>query len=354
MFKPPFCPRADCSQHREANPNFYLRHGSYSPQCRAHPVPRFRCRSCGRTFSRQTFRADYYDRRPDLNAPILDLVTMGVGIRMCSRRLGLSLRCTELKLRKIGRHLRHLNLNLQRSIHRDVALQFDEFESFEGRRNTRPLTIPVLLESRTRFCIWAEAATIRPKGRMTEKRLQAITNEEKRYGPRKDRSRQSVMRTLRMGRRVISKDAHVTLYTDKKSSYPTLANSAFGVKNLTHHTTSGKLPRTAANPLFPINHEEARLRDMNGRMRRRSWLASKKRRYLNLALHVHMAYRNLIRTRFNFDRESPAQLLGFLPRPLTLREALSWRQCWRKRSLHPLGHGLRSVESFEELTKIAG
>ena len=108
MFKPPFCPRRSCSQHRAPAPNFYVRHGYFQAQCRPHPVPRFRCRSCRHTFSRQTFRADYYDRRPDLNAAVFNFITMGVGIRMCSRRLGLSLRCTELKLRKISRHLRQL------------------------------------------------------------------------------------------------------------------------------------------------------------------------------------------------------------------------------------------------------
>jgi hypothetical protein len=103
-----------------------------------------------------------------------------------------------------------------------------------------------------------------------------------------------------------------------------------------HQTTSGKLPRTRLNPLFPINHTEAMARDLTGRLRRRSWLVSKKRRYLDLALQVFACYRNYVRRRFNNDECSPAQRLGFVPRPMTESELISWRQEWGRASIHPL------------------
>jgi len=62
---------------------------------------------------RQTFRMDYRDHRPDLNALLCQSLVSGVGLRQTSRNLRLSLRCTELKFRKIARHLRRLNLNLR-------------------------------------------------------------------------------------------------------------------------------------------------------------------------------------------------------------------------------------------------
>jgi len=84
----------------------------------------------------------------------------------------------------------------------------------------------------------------------------------------------------------------------------------------------------------------------SGRLRRQSWLASKKRRYLDLGLQLHMAYRNLVRRRFNEDRESPAELLGFAPRRISETEALSWRQDWGGRSVHPLSDGHQAIEAF--------
>jgi hypothetical protein len=291
---------------------------------------------------------DYRDHRPSLNAPLFISIASGVGLRQSARNLGLSLGCTELKFRKIARHLRRLNLSLRTQLPEEGSLHFDEFESYEGQRNTRPLSIPVLIESGSRYIIWAESAPIRPRGKMTEKRLKAIARAEKRHGPRRDLSRRSVARTLERGADVAENRPVLRLRTDEKSSYPRLAAAAFGKERLQHKRTSSKLERTAWNPLFPINNEEAIMRDLMGRLRRESWLVSKKRRYLDLGLQLHMAYRNLVRRRFNRDDESPAQLLGFLPRRLTAREVLSWRQEWGRRSVHPLSRSGRSVESWSQ------
>jgi transposase-like protein len=200
MFQPPRCPNPTCSRHRSPEPGFFRRRGFYWPACRAHPVPRFTCRSCGRGFSRQSFRSDYRDHRPDLNAGLLRLLASGLGLRQSARLLGLSRRCTELKFRKIATHLRDFNLNLRGELAEGVTLQFDEFETYEGRRNTRPLTIPTLIERETRFVLWAESAPIRPRGRMTPSRLAAIAREDVLHGTRRDRSRASIERTLSIGR----------------------------------------------------------------------------------------------------------------------------------------------------------
>ena len=73
-----------------------------------------------------------------------------------------------------------------------------------------------------------------------------------------------------------------------------------------------------------------------GRLRRRSWLVTKKREFLDLQLMAFACYRNYTQNRFNSDEESPAQMLGFLPRKLTAYELLSWRQDLGERRIHPL------------------
>lgn len=346
MFEPTCCPHRNCSQHVDPDDDFCIRHGTFHPKCRPHPVQRYRCRTCKRTFSRQTFRMDYRDHRPDLNAPLFSSSASGVGIRQSARNLGLSLRCTELKLRKIARHLRRLNLTMRGPLEGEVSFHFDEIETYEGQRNTRPLSVPVLIETETRFIVWAESAPIRPRGKMTEKRLKAIARAEQRHGIRKDLSRRGVERTLERGAAIAKEPPVVTLHTDEKSSYPGLAAAAFPKERLEHQQTNSKLVRATWNPLFPINHEEALMRDLMGRLRRQSWLVSKQRRYLDLGLQLHMAYRNLVRKRFNRDEESPAQLMGFLPRRLTPRELLSWRQDWGGRSIHPLSRNGKSVDEW--------
>ena len=337
MFQPPRCPNRRCPEHAQPTRRFFVRKGSYQPLCRAHPVPRFRCRTCGRGFSRQTFRIDYRDHRPDLNVPLFVSLGSGLGLRQSARNLGLSPRCCELKARKLGRHLRRLNLHLRGPLPPGSRLLLDELETYEGRRNSRPLSVPTLIERDSRFVIWSESAPIRPHGRMSAARKRAIAEDERRFGPRRDNSEQAIRRVLRRGAELVVGLERVELETDEKSTYPRLAREAFGAERLEHKTTNSRVARMTWNPLFAINQTEAMARDLMGRLRRESWLVSKKRRYLDLALHVFMAYRNYVRRRFNFSEESAAQALGFVKRRLRPGELLSWRQDWGPaRSLHPL------------------
>jgi len=346
LFKPLHCPYRECLNFTAPAPSFYVHFGSYKPKCRAKPVPRFFCKLCNRTFSRQTFRADYRDHKPHLNAPLFLSIVSGVGLRQSSRNLSLSRRCLELKFRKLSRHLRRFNLNLRRPLTTaDTRLQFDELETYETRRNTRPLSVPILIERESRYVIWSESAPIRPRGKMSEKRKAAIEAENQAFGPRKDLSGRSVGRTLARGAALVRELPKVVLESDEKSTYPVHARRCFGANRLEHRTTNSTLARMTWNPLFPINHTEAMVRDLLGRLRRDSWLVSKKRRYLDLGLQMWMAYRNYVRRRFNDDDESPAELLGFAPRRMTPHEVLSWRQDWGSESIHPLSRGAATVGS---------
>lgn len=343
MFEPPRCPYRNCRQHFDPEPGFAWKFGSYKPKCRSKPVPRFQCQTCERTFSRQTFRADYRDHKPHLNAPLFLLLASGVGLRQSARMLNLSLRCTEIKFRKIASHLRDLNLNLRGPLEGLVSMQFDEFESYEGCRNTRPLTIPMLIHTGSRYIVWSECAPIRPRGKMTPQRVARIEAQEAIYGRRKDESRRAIRSTLRRGAELVQGCEELVFCTDEKRVYPSLAKAAFEGIELRHEKTNSKLARGTWNPLFPINHSEAMIRDLTGRLRRESWLASKEGWCLDLGLQLYMAYRNLVRRRFNRDKESPAVLLRFVERRMEATECLSWRQDWGERSPHPLGDGGRLV-----------
>lgn len=141
----------------------------------------------------------------------------------------------------------------------------------------------------------------------------------------------------------------VILETDEKFNYPHHARAVFTGRQLMHSRTNSKIPRETWNPLFAINHSEAMLRDLTGRLRRDSWLVSKKRRYLDLGLHVWIAFRNLVRRRFNFDEQSPAELMGFAERRFTFGELVTWRQDWGSGSIHPLSRSARRAVSEIEV-----
>lgn len=337
MFRPPRCPYPACE--RFADPGvkaFYTRHGYYDAKCRSHPVPRYRCRSCLRTFSRQTFRQDYRDHRPDVNSMVLVLLAAGLGLRQTARVTLLNYKTVVRKFRKIGGQMKHLNRNLQRPIQASsICLLMDEFESYEGRRNTRPVTIPMVIDGESDFIIDALAAPIRPHGKMSEARKRAIRADERRFGVRRHRSRAAVAIALRRAAHVCRDVKSIEIRTDEKSTYPKLIERTFGKGRVRHQTTNSRLARGVWNPLFRINHAEAMARDLNGRLRRDSWLVSKKRRFLDVQLQLYMAHKNYARVRFNGEKKTPAQLLGFAKEKVSPTRLLGWRQDWAELSPHP-------------------
>jgi hypothetical protein len=285
---------------------------------------------------------DWRDHKPHLNTQLMRYLVSGVGLRQSARMLKLSRRCTELKARKLARHLRRFNLNVRGQFDSRARLQFDELETFETNRRNSPLTLAVLIEAKSRFIIWGESATLSPRGRRTPARKRAIAASEARFGKRRNRSRVAVRRTLARARSMVSELEFVVVDTDKKSSYPGQLREAFGRERLLHSRTSSREPRTVANPLFPINQTEAIGRDLLGRLRRESWLASKKRRYLDLGFQMLMAWRNYVRPRFNRDHRTPAEIAGFARRGVRVEELLGWRQDWAGRSLSPFSSGSTS------------
>lgn len=345
-FVPPRCPNLACPYHRSPESGFFVRRGWYHPRCRIDPVPRFRCRSCHKGFSRQTFRHDYRDRRPDCNPLLFQLLVGGMSLRQAGRLLRLDIHALQKKKRKLASTCALLHRNLSPSLPAGLTYVMDEEETFETT-SIRPLTVPVLIERETWFVVATAVGPIRrgaPRG--TERRRRQ-DREEREHGARRDRSRACVRGVLgELQRRVGG--GEVVLRTDKKSSYGPLARRIFG-NRLRHETTSSKLERTKRNPLFAINTTLTMTRDNCGRLRWRSWLVSKKAERLRCHLQIFTAYRNYVRQRFNRDgeRQTPANLLGLLPRNLRPGEVITWRQDWGERSVHPMSFaGGRSIADY--------
>lgn len=341
-FEPPFCPNVACEHHTSGEPGFFRRRGCYRAECRPEAVPRFRCTACRKSFSRQTFRHDYGDRRPDCNQRLVELLTSGVGYRQAGRVLKMNVRSVQHKARKIARTFARLHGNLCDRLPAGRTFVLDEEETYE-QASIRTLTMPVLIERETWFVVATAVGTTRRKAKAGSARRRWQDRDEAKSGRRLDQSRESVRTVLcDLDRKLAGK--RLGLLSDEKSSYGRLAQQIFGDR-VQHSTTPGSQPRTTFNPLFPINTTLAMTLDNCGRLRRNSWLVTKKGAFLQLHMALFVVYRNYIRRRFNHDKEdqTPAKHLGLLPRQLTMSEALAWRQTWGRRSIHPLNHtGSRS------------
>lgn len=334
MFQPPCCPWGNCTAHKSPPDNFFQRWGTYDAACQKEPVPRFRCRLCKRTFSRQTFRHDYRDKKPHLNVPVFAQLSWGCGMREFCRRHDLSLKGLAYKLRKHATTLHHLRHNVMTEFPAGALFQLDEMETFEQGR-VLPLTLPILIEANSMFLVDATSAPIRFRGKLTAKRRRELARAEQARGRRTDQSREAVRQVLQTLVPRVAGHGTVTVRTDLKSSYGPLLRQTLGAERLEHQRFSSALPRSPHGPLARINLMAATLRDVNGRLRRRTWLVSKSYHWLNCQLELSMVYRSMTRCRFNRDRPvmTPAMCCGFLKKPLKFEQCLSWRQDWGERSI---------------------
>jgi transposase-like protein len=347
-FTPPRCPNRACIRHRDPVPGFCQRRGAYRPKCRSDAIPRFRCKTCRKGFSYQTFRGDYRDHRPECNRRLFWMLISGAGLRQSGRELDLDVHAVQRKFRKMGRLMRRLNRNLLLQLPDDCTYLLDELETFEDI-SICPVTVPVLIEKRSKLVVATGAASIRRMARRGSRRQRRLQRYEQKHGRRRDRGRQCVARVLRRWQQLLA-GRKATLVTDRKGLYATLTKRLFGGQ-VSHQQHSSRLPRTILNPLFSINLTEAMLRDNCGRLRRRSWLVSKKARYLRLQLELFTAYRNWIRRRTNLDAadQTPGVVLRLVKRQLAVDEVLAWRQDWRELTIDPT-----SASGRETLPQLVG
>jgi transposase-like protein len=334
-FVPPFCPNTACQRHEQPRAGFFVRHGFYLAACRPAPIPRFRCRSCRRTFSTQTFRQDYRDRRPELNEPLFVRLVSGTGYRQLARTMDASVGALQRKARKMARQAGLLHENLSAHLPTGRTFVLDEEETYE-QASIRTVTMPVVVEKDHWFVVATAVGPIRRLAAPGTARRQWQERDERKHGKRPDKSSECVEAVLRALDAKLGGDRFV-LRSDLKSSYVTIAQAVFG-NRVSHERTSSREPRTTYNPLFVVNTTFAMTRDSCGRLRRKSWLVTKKRACLLLQMHQFTVYRNYIRKRFNHDKEdqSPAVHLKLIPRSLQFAEAIRWRQDWGQGSIHPL------------------
>jgi hypothetical protein len=113
--------------------------------------------------------------------------------------------------------------------------------------------------------------------------------------------------------------------TDRKSSYRTILTKHFGAR-LVHERYSSRARRDYSNPLFPINHTLAMLRDGISRLVRRTWAASKLRERLERHAWIYLVWRNYVRAITNqATKVSPAMALGVETRRWRASEVCAWR-----------------------------
>jgi hypothetical protein len=232
-------------------------------------VRRFRCRLCRKDFSRQTFRLDYYLKRPLEYTRIKDRLISGSGLRAIGRSCAISHHSIANRIGRLARQALAMNASLlgDPHFHPFEDLAADGFESFVADQ-WQPNNIHLLVGSQSQCLYRFDYAHLRRKGRMTEAQRRERERRQQRQVRRGVSIGQSFSRIIAavedlFGR---STSSQMCLYTDAKAEYlrPIRCSSVLSKLSAAglfcHRQISSHLPRTTTNPLFPVNYLDRELR----------------------------------------------------------------------------------------------
>lgn len=268
-YSPPFCAQRSCIHH-EPNPaspyRAYVPWGFYSTKAFG-SVPRYRCTTCGTTFSRQTFRLDYYAKRIVSYGDIAQRLSACESLSSIGRALHCSTDSISNRISRAARQALALDSKLSAVMQPDEDLVADGFESF-CRSQYFPNNITLLVGASSQYVYAADHVTIRRKGRMTERQIRKRAMLERWWKVNPQGIESSFARIAHEALRVYSegKRPSLTLWTDEHQAYAkALAHSPHlsllmheGL--IRHRVVSSRIARTTKNPLFPVNYLDRELR----------------------------------------------------------------------------------------------
>jgi transposase-like protein len=354
-FRPPFCPRRDCRAHRIRRGFRWRRAGHYRRPARPiHRISRFRCLSCKRTFSRQSFCATYYLKRPELLQPIAAGLVAGSAHRQIARSLGCAPSTVTRLAARIGRHALLLQaLALGQLGPLDESAVMDHLETFVFSQDDR-LGIATPVGQESWFVYTMDPAPHARAGPRSARR-------RPRLRPLPDKIPQPMLRSTR---RVVDlllslSGGTLDLVSDDHPVYPA-AIAARRVRGIVRHRVYANPPRgPQADPavarerdrqMFPVDLLHKLWRHSQAHHRRETIAFGRRSNALLERAALLMIWRNFVKgvSERSGDRTTPAMRLGLLERPLGWAEIFArrlfpgrirlpegWMKIYRRRWITP-------------------
>ena len=303
----------------------FIKHGEYRRKRSRTLVQRYRCLTCGNTFSDQTFAKTYRQHRPDLNDKILEDVGNGKGIR----RMALSFRTTKTTVQRKVKFLAaccdsfHRKYMSQWTRSPKPRFQFDEMRTIEANR-IATLTLPVVAEVDSHFIVGAVAAYETSYSHQPNAAKRAYNEIHADEIGRKD---EIIKETLRMCR-VMKPEGRIVIESDKKPGYPRYIKDCFDALGV--HVRYLASDEELKKKLFPINNVMACLRADKAMLHRKSWNICKNKNFLSDHLKIYTFYSNYLKMKGYKEHvegrekkkviyKTPAMHLGIFDRPVFTR-----------------------------------
>lgn len=262
----------------------------FKASTRAPRIQRYLCLRCGRSFSDQTGKLTYRERKPHVDQALFRLLASGVSQRRAAEILSIHRITVARKLVRLGRHARLQHEAFLKKIrNHPESIVFDEMETFEHTK-LKPLSIFVVVEDKTRVILDAKVARMPAKGLLADR-------SRRKYGRRADDRSQVISETLS---HLAKAFPHVRLVkSDECPRYPHQVMRAF--PSAEHKTYKrrracvvgqGELKAGGRDPLFSLNHSCAMFRDNVKTLSRRTWCTVKRPDRLQGLLNLYICFHN--------------------------------------------------------------
>jgi transposase-like protein len=334
-FRPPHCAWDDCSEHRRTTPGYrFRRHGSYDTQ-RLRGVPRYRCKTCWRTFSRQAFSVDYYAKRPGLYRHVAAGLVAGSALRQIARSVDCAPNTAARIAARLGRHAMLLQAYSLEHLRGELTepVNLDHFEAFEFTQDY-PVGVATPVGTRSWFVYGLDPAPHRRAGRRSAFQKKRSRPKRALRGSYLDSTRRVLDLLCSLGDRRcelrIVSDAHPD-YRSAVRSHPErkrirlerYANPRRGPKGA---------PRSAAarvrdSKMFANDLLHKILRHSQAHHRRETIAFARRLNALMERLYVFIAWRNFIKklSERKPDPATPAMRVGLTDRRWSWKRLLSRR-----------------------------
>ena len=331
-FMPPFCPRPTCVAHRGPGRGFQ-RNGWYRKPSDPKKIPRFSCRDCGKSSSRQTFSTTYYLKRPAL----LGAVASGLAACSAHRQIARSHHCAKTSVtrmaERLGRHAILFHARCRRHLPAlEETVVHDHWEVFVGRQD-QALGIGTAVGSQSWFVYDLDPAPHRGSGRRPDRK----SNDERPSISSRPYVR-SIKRTLQGLIHGVSDGGALTFNVDGRTDYRVALREAGleGRVRLCSYPNPKRGPKGSPRSLeaierdhamFPVDQLHQLLRHTCSDHKRETIAFGRRLESIMGRAHLIAVWKNFIKSRSERrpDRTTPAMRLGLTVTPWRFEWLLSRR-----------------------------
>ncbi len=336
-FQPPFCPRRACAEHLRAAPGYrFTRWGRFSTR-QQEDIPRFRCSTYKKTFSRQTFSTSYYLKR----RAFLPAVAAGIVAGSAHRQIARSLECAPTTVSRLaarlGRHALLLQARaidrLEGRVHEPVVL--DHLETFEFTQDY-PFGVATPVGAESWFVYALDPVPHARTGRRTPAQRVRIARRPVR--PRRGGYVGSTRRVLDLLTKLVPPTDGLLLRGDGHRAYPRAVELHPERERIAFHAFPNprrgpkgtpKSPEAIArdDAMFPVDTLHKILRHSGAHYRRETIAFSRRLNAAMERLFLTAVWRNFVKRRSERKpvRETPASRLELTERPWRWRTLLHRR-----------------------------